>query len=146
MGARCGGDLFQGPTALVAGFDVANGRPLAPVSYALRSPRAARLRSVSFGRDHNVLIMNRAYCKEARGNEGITEEIRKGERRLGVPRRLDIKNADGCLRVRAVAYREMDERKVRHNPLAFACAERRTEMESLSTPAAPSIVRGLRPR
>src|SRR5467141_4490026 len=127
------GILFQGPTAL-AWLDVKSqmGRTLVSGKATLAEPKISPDgRSVSFVRDHNVWIRNLADGKERAVTQGGTEEIRKGELDWVYPEELDIKTAywwspDSS----AVAYLEMDERKVSQYPLVdFASPSGEAEME-----------------
>src|SRR6266481_5927336 len=131
------GILFQGPTAL-AWLDVKSqmGRTLVSGKATLAEPKISPDgRSVSFVRDHNVWIMNLADGKERAVTQGGTEEIRKGELDWVYPEELDIKTAhwwspDSS----AVAYLEMDERKVSQYPLVdFASPSGEAEMERYPT-------------
>jgi len=86
---------------------------------------------VSFVRDHNVWIVSVADGKENAITQGGTEEIRKGELDWVYPEELDCKTAywwapDSS----AIAYMEMDERKVSRYPLVdFASPSGEAEME-----------------
>jgi dipeptidyl-peptidase-4 len=75
-------------------------------------------RYVSFVRDHNVWLVEVAGGKERAFTRGGTEEIRKGELDWVYPEELEITTAywwapDSS----AIAYLEMDERKVSQYPL-----------------------------
>ncbi len=131
------GILFQGPTAL-AWLDVKSqtGRTLVSGKAALADPKISPDgRNVSFVRDHNVWIMNLADGKERTVTQGGTEEIRKGELDWVYPEELDIKIAywwspDSS----AIAYLEMDERKVSQYPLVdFSSPSGEAEMERYPT-------------
>ncbi|MCU1317594.1 MAG: dipeptidyl-peptidase-4 [Candidatus Acidoferrum typicum] len=131
------GILFQSSTAL-AWLDVKSqtARTLvsgkATLAEAKISPDG---RSVSFVRDHNVWIMNLADGKDRAVTQGGTEEIRKGELDWVYPEELDIKTAywwspDSS----AIAYLEMDERKVSQYPLVdFSSPSGEAEMERYPT-------------
>jgi dipeptidyl-peptidase-4 len=127
------GILFQGPTAL-AWLDVKlqTGRTLVSGKATIADPKISpNGRYVSFVRDHNVWIVNVADGKEAAVTQGGTEEIRKGELDWVYPEELDIKTAywwspDSS----AIAYLEMDERKVSQYPLVdFSSPSGEAEME-----------------
>jgi len=109
--------LFQGPTAL-AWLDVKSqtGRTLVAGKATLADVKISPdRRNVSFVRDHNLWLVNLADGKERAITEGGTEEIRKGELDWVYPEELEIKTAywwspDSS----AIAYLQMDERKVSH--------------------------------
>src|SRR6202790_3256852 len=131
------GILFQGPTAL-AWLDVKaqTGRTLVSGKATLADPKISPDgRNVSFVRDHNVWIMNLADGKERAVTQGGTEEIRKGELDWVYPEELDIKTAywwspDSS----AIAYLEMDERKVSPYPLIdFSWPRGEAELERYPT-------------
>ncbi len=140
------GILFQGPTAL-AWLDVKSqtGRTLVSGKATLADPKVSPDgRNVSFVRDHNVWIANLADGKERAVTQAGTEEIRKGELDWVYPEELDIKTAywwspDSS----AIAYLEMDERKVSQYPLVdFSSPSGEAEMERYPTAgAANPIVR-----
>ncbi len=127
------GILFQGATGL-AWFDLKSqtGRTLvvgkAPLADAKISPDG---RTVSFVREHNIWLVNVADGKERALTHGGTEEIRKGELDWVYPEELEIKTAywwspDSS----AIAYLEMDERKVSQYPLVdFSSPNGEAEME-----------------
>src|SRR5467141_1374907 len=138
------GILFQGPTAL-AWLDVKSqmGRTLVSGKATLAEPKISPDgRSVSFVRDHNVWIINLADGKERAVTQGGTEEIRKGELDWVYPEELDIKTAywwspDSS----AVAYLEMDERKVSQYPLVdFASPSGEAVMERYPTAGGPNPI------
>ena len=117
-----GGDalLFEGPNSL-AWFDLKSqsGRVLVSGKDELTdvqiSPDA---KYVSFLRDHNLWLVGVTDSKERAFTTGGTEEIRKGELDWVYPEELDIYSAywwapDSS----AIAYLEMDERKVTQFPL-----------------------------
>src|SRR6266403_4854178 len=131
------GILFQGPTAL-AWLDVKSqtGRTLVSGKATLADPKVSPDgRNVSFVRDHNLWLVNLADGQERAFTQGGTEEIRKGELDWVYPEELDIKTAywwspDSS----AVAYLEMDERKVSQYPLVdFASPSGEAEMERYPT-------------
>ncbi len=128
-----GGILFQGPTALAwldlkseAARTLVSGK--AVIADAKISPDG---RTVSFLRDHNVWLVNLADGKERAITQKGTEEIRKGELDWVYPEELDIKTAywwapDSS----AIAYLEMDERKVSQYPLVdFSSPSGQADME-----------------
>jgi dipeptidyl-peptidase-4 len=112
--------LFQGPTSL-AWFDLKSQTPRALVSgrASIADPKISPDgRYVSFVRDHNLWLVSVADGKERAVTEGGTEEVRKGELDWVYPEELDIATAywwapDST----AIAYFEMDERKVAKYPL-----------------------------
>jgi len=129
--------LFQGATAL-AWFDLKSqtGRALVSGKAALADPKISPDgRTVSFVRDHNVWLVNVANGKERALTHGGTEEIRKGELDWVYPEELEIKTAywwapDSS----AIAYLEMDERKVTQYPLVdFSSPSGEVEMERYPT-------------
>ena len=112
--------LFQGPNSL-AWFDLKTqtARPLVSGKESIADPKISpNGRYVSFLRDHNVWLVGVADGKEHAFTRGGTEEIRKGELDWVYPEELDITTAywwapDSS----AIAYLEMDERKVTQYPL-----------------------------
>src|SRR6267142_3860138 len=127
------GILFQGPTAL-AWLDVKSQteRTLVSGKATLADPKMSPDgRNVSFVRDHNVWLVNLADGKEHAITQGGTEEVRKGELDWVYPEELDIKTAywwspDSS----AIAYLEMDERKVSQYPMVdFSSPSGEAEME-----------------
>jgi len=127
------GILFEGPTAL-AWLDVKSqmGRTLVSGKAALADPKISPDgRNVSFIRDHNLWLVSLADGKERAVTQAGTEEIRKGELDWVYPEELDIKTAywwspDSS----AIAYLEMDERKVSQYPMVdFASPRGEAEME-----------------
>jgi dipeptidyl-peptidase-4 len=128
------GILFQGPTAL-AWLDIMKsqtGRTLVSGKATLADPKISPDgRYVSFIRDHNLWLVGVADSKERRVTQGGTEEIRKGELDWVYPEELDIKTAywwapDSS----AIAFLEMDERKVSQYPLVdFSSPSGEAEME-----------------
>lgn len=127
------GILFQGPTAL-AWLDVKSqtGRALVSGKAAIADPKISPDgRFVSFVRDHNLWLVGAADGKERSVTQGGTEEIRKGELDWVYPEELEIKTAywwaPDCS---AIAYLEMDERKVSQYPMVdFASPGGEAEME-----------------
>src|SRR5713101_6848090 len=131
------GILFEGPTAL-AWLDVKSqmGRTLVSGKAALADPKISPDgRNVSFIRDHNLWLVSLADGKERAVTQGGTEEIRKGELDWVYPEELDIKTAywwspDSS----AIAYLEMDERKVSQYPMVdFSSPSGEAEMERYPT-------------
>ena len=131
------GILFQGATAL-AWLDMKSqtGRTLVSDKAALADPRISPDgRFVSFVRDHNLWLVSAADGKERPVTQGGTEEIRKGELDWVYPEELEIKTAywwapDSS----AIAYLEMDERKVSQYPLVdFSSPSGEAEMERYPT-------------
>jgi dipeptidyl-peptidase-4 len=127
------GILFEGPTAL-AWLDVRSqtGRTLVSGKVAIADPKISPDgRFVSFVRDHNLWLVSVADGKERAITQGGTEEIRKGELDWVYPEELDIKTAywwspDSS----AIAYLEMDERKVSQYPMVdFSSPSGEAEME-----------------
>jgi len=112
--------LFQGPTSL-AWFDVKTqvSRTLVSGKESIADPKISPDgRYVSFVRDHNLWLVSVADGKERALTQGGTEEIRKGELDWVYPEELEILTAywwapDSS----AIAYLEMDERKVAKYPL-----------------------------
>jgi dipeptidyl-peptidase-4 len=128
-----GGILFQGPTAL-AWMDLKRqtARTLVSGKAALADPKISPDgQYVSFVRDHNLWLVGIADEKERAVTQGGSEEIRKGELDWVYPEELEIKTAywwspDSS----AIAYLEMDERKVSQYPLVdFASPSGEAEME-----------------
>ena len=117
-----GGDalLFEGPNAL-AWFDLKTqtGRVLVSDKDDLTDVKISPDgKYVSFLRDHNIWLVSTAGGKERAFTTGGSEEIRKGELDWVYPEELDIYSAywwapDSS----AIAYLEMDERKVTQFPL-----------------------------
>ncbi len=131
------GILFQGPTAL-AWLDVKSqmGRTLLSGKATIADPKISPDgRFVSFVRDHNLWLVSVADGKERAITQGGTEEIRKGELDWVYPEELEIKTAywwapDSS----AIAYLEMDERKVSQYPLVdFSSPSGEAEMERYPT-------------
>jgi dipeptidyl-peptidase 4 len=131
------GILFQGSTAL-AWLDMKTqaGRTLVSGKAAIADPKfSPDGRFVSFVRDHNVWIARVADGKERVITQGGTEEIHKGELDWVYPEELDCKTGywwapDSS----AIAYLEMDERKVSQYPLVdFSSPSGEAEMERYPT-------------
>src|SRR5437016_7780195 len=131
------GILFEGPTAF-AWLDVKSqtGRTLVSGKATLADPKISPDgRNVSFVRDHNLWLVNLADGKERAITQGGTEEIRKGEFDWVYPDELEIKAAywwspDSS----AIAYLEMDERKVSQYPIVdFSSPSGEAEMERYPT-------------
>ncbi len=127
------GILFQGSTAL-AWLDMKSqtGRTLVSGKATIADPKISPDgRFVSFVRDHSLWLVNLADGKERAITQAGTEEIRKGELDWVYPEELDIKTAywwspDSS----AIAYLEMDERKVSQYPMVdFASPRGEAEME-----------------
>ncbi|HEX4544924.1 MAG TPA: DPP IV N-terminal domain-containing protein [Candidatus Acidoferrum sp.] len=127
------GILFQGPAAL-AWFDLKSqtARTLVSGKAAIADPKISPDgRWVSFVRDHNLALVNLADGQERAVTQGGREEIRKGELDWVYPEELEIKTAywwapDSS----AIAYLEMDERKVSEYPLVdFSSPSGEAEME-----------------
>jgi len=125
--------LFQGPNALVW-FELKEKAPRTLVSGTanLADPKISPDgKFISFVRDHNLWLVNVADGKEHPVTRDGVEEIRKGELDWVYPEELDIKTAywwapDSS----AIAYLEMDERKVAQYPLVdFASFDGKAEME-----------------
>src|SRR6266852_7878592 len=127
------GILFQGTTALGwLDLKLQTGRTLVSGKATIADPKISPDgRFVSFVRDHNLWLVNLASGEERAITQGGTEEIRKGELDWVYPEELDIKTAywwapDSS----AIAYLEMDERKVSQYPLVdFGSPSGEAEME-----------------
>src|SRR5258708_6863427 len=112
--------LFQGPTSL-AWFELKTqaSRTLVSGKESIADPKISPDgRYVSFVRNHNLWLVSVADGKERALTEGGTEEVRKGELDWVYPEELEITTAywwapDSS----AIAYFEMDERKVAKYPL-----------------------------
>src|SRR5882757_4847678 len=129
--------LFQGATSL-AWFDLKTqtSRGLVSGKERIADPKISPDgKYVSFVRNHNLWLVSVADGKERAFTQGGTEEIRKGELDWVYPEELDIKTAywwspDSS----AIAYLEMDERKVSQYPLVdFSSPSGETEMERYPT-------------
>jgi dipeptidyl-peptidase 4 len=138
------GILFQGPTALAwLDLKTQTGRTLVSGKAALADPKISPDgRCISFVRDHNLWLVGVADGKERTVTQGGTEEIRKGELDWVYPEELEIKTAywwspDSS----AIAYLEMDERKVSQYPLVdFSSPTGEAEMERYPTPGGANPV------
>lgn len=128
-----GGILFQGATAL-AWLDLKSqtGRALVSGKAEIADPKISPDgRYVSFVRDHNLWLVSVADEKERAVTQGGTEEIRKGELDWVYPEELAAKTGywwapDSS----AIAYMEMDERKVSQYPMVdFSSPSGEAEME-----------------
>ncbi|HXM90166.1 MAG TPA: DPP IV N-terminal domain-containing protein, partial [Candidatus Dormibacteraeota bacterium] len=125
--------LFQGPNALVwFALKAKDPRTLVSGKATLADPKISPDgKFVSFLRDHNLWLVNIADGKERAVTRDGVEEIRRGELDWVYPEELEIKTAywwapDSS----AIAYLEMDERKVAQYPLVdFASFEGKAEME-----------------
>src|SRR6266478_5617508 len=112
--------LFQGPTSL-AWFDLKTqaSRTLAFGKESIADPKISPDgRYVSFVRNHNLWLISVADGKERALTQGGTEEVRKGELDWVYPEELEITTAHWWAPdSSAIAYLEMDERKVAKYPL-----------------------------
>src|SRR5713226_1461340 len=138
------GILFQGPTAL-AWLEVnsQSGRTLVSGKATLADPKISPDgKFVSFVRDHNLWLVDLADGKERAITQGGTEEIRKGELDWVYPEELEIKTAywwapDSS----AIAFLEMDERKVSQYPLVdFSSPSGEAEMERYPAAGGPNPI------
>jgi dipeptidyl-peptidase-4 len=125
--------LFQGPTSLVW-FDwkTQAARTLVSGKKDIMDPKVSPDgRYVSFVRDHNLWLVSVAEGRERAFTQDGTEAIRKGELDWVYPEELEITTAywwapDSS----AIAYLEMDERKVAQYPLVdFASYTGEAEQE-----------------
>jgi dipeptidyl-peptidase 4 len=112
--------VFQGPNSL-AWFDLKTqtARPLVSGREKIADPKISPDgRYVSFVRDHNLWLVDVADGKERALTQGGTEEIRKGELDWVYPEELDLLTAYWWAPdASAIAFLEMDERKVAKYPL-----------------------------
>ncbi len=112
--------LFQGATSL-AWFDAKTqtAHTLVSGKERIADPKISPDgRYVSFVRDHNLWLVSVADGKERALTQGGTEEIRKGELDWVYPEELEIITAHWWAPdSSAIAYFEMDERKVAKYPL-----------------------------
>jgi dipeptidyl-peptidase 4 len=125
--------LFEGPNSL-AWFDL-NTKTARTLVSGKESIADAKIspdgRNVSFVRSHNLWLVSVADGKERAVTQGGSEEVRKGELDWVYPEELDIKTAywwapDSS----AIAYLEMDERKVAQYPLVdFSSYDGTADME-----------------
>ena len=129
--------LFEGPTSL-AWFDLKSGtgRSLVKGRETIADPKISPDgRYVSFVRGHNLWLVGVADGKERALTEGGTEQVRKGELDWVYPEELEISTAywwapDSS----AIAYLQMDERKVSQYPLVdFASYPGEADMERYPT-------------
>ena len=127
------GLLFEGPTALAwlelksqTARTLVSGK--AAIADAKISPDG---RYVSFVREHNLWLVSVADGRERAITQGGTEEIRKGELDWVYPEELEIKTAHWWAPdSSAIAFLEMDERKVARYPLVdFSSPSGEAEME-----------------
>jgi len=131
------GILFQGPTALAwLEMKSQTGRTLVSGKGGITDPKfSPDGHFVSFVRDHNVWIVGLADGQERAITQGGTEEIHKGELDWVYPEELDCKTGywwapDSS----AIAYLEMDQRKVSQYPLVdFSSPSGEAEMERYPT-------------
>ena len=127
------GILFQGASALVW-YDLKTQTPRNLVSGAaeLSDPKISpNGKFVSFVREHNLWLVQVADGKGRALTQGGTQDVRKGELDWVYPEELEIKTAywwapDSS----AIAFLEMDERKVAAYPLVnFSSFNGEAEME-----------------
>ena len=131
------GILFRGTTALGwLDLKLQTGRTLVSGKATIADPKISPDgRFVSFVRDHNLWLVSLMDGRERAITQGGTEEIRKGELDWVYPEELEIKTAywwapDSS----AIAYLEMDERKVSQYPLVdFSSPTGDAEMERYPT-------------
>jgi len=125
--------LFQSSTAL-AWFDLKTetSRTLVSGKETIADPKISPDgHYIGFVRGHNLWLVGVSDGKQRRLTQNGTEEIREGELDWVYPEELDIKTAywwspDSS----AVAYLEMDERKVSQYPLVnFSAYDGEAEME-----------------
>jgi len=136
--------LFQGAKALVwFNLKSQTGRTLVSGKAAIADSKISPDgKYVSFVRDHNLWLVGVADAREKALTSGGTEEIRKGELDWVYPEELEIKTAywwapDGS----AIAYLEMDERKVTQYPLVdFSSPTGETELERYPTAGGPNPI------
>ena len=125
--------LFQGANALVwCDLKTQTPRTLVSGTAELSDPKISPDgKFVSFVRDHNLWLVNVADGKERALTQGGTQDIRKGELDWVYPEELEIKTAywwapDSS----AIAFLEMDERKVAAYPLVnFSSFNGEADME-----------------
>ena len=140
--------LFQSPTSLTW-FDLKarTSRTLVSGKEAVADAKISPDgRFVGFVRDHNLWLVTVADAKLTAFTTGGTEEVRKGELDWVYPEELETTTAywwapDSS----AIAYLEMDERKVAEYPLVdFASPKGDADMERYPTPGGDNpIVRVL---
>jgi dipeptidyl-peptidase 4 len=112
--------LFQGANALVwLDLNTQTPRTLVSGKEEIANPKISPDgHYVSFVRGHNLWLVGVADGKERALTQGGTEEIRKGELDWVYPEELDIATAYWwAADSSAIAYLEMDERKVAKYPL-----------------------------
>lgn len=125
--------LFQSSTALAwLDLKTQTSRTLLSGKETIADPKISPDgRNISFVRGHNLWLVSVSDGKQRRLTQNGTEEIREGELDWVYPEELDIKTAywwspDSS----AVAYLEMDERKVAQYPLVnFSSYDGEAEME-----------------
>ncbi|MEQ1472662.1 MAG: DPP IV N-terminal domain-containing protein [Candidatus Acidiferrum sp.] len=125
--------LFQGVNALVwCDLKTQKPRTLVSGTAELSDPKISPDGNlVSFVRDHNLWVVNVADGKERALTQGGSQDVRKGELDWVYPEELEIKTAywwapDSS----AIAFLEMDERKVAAYPLVnFSSFDGEAEME-----------------
>jgi len=136
MGARWRAFCFKAPQRLHGGCEVANGAHAGfRQSYACGPQGFSDGRNVSFVRDHNSWLVNLARRQRARVHAGWDRRDSQRRTRLGVSRRT--RHQDRVLvspDSSAIAYLEMDERKVSQYPLVdFSSPSGEAEMERYPT-------------
>jgi dipeptidyl-peptidase 4 len=125
--------LFQGANALVwCDLKAQTPRTLVSGTAELSDPKISPDgKVVSFVREHNLWLVNVADGKERALTQGGTQDLRKGELDWVYPEELEIKTAywwapDSS----AIAFLEMDERKVAAYPLVnFSSFNGEADME-----------------
>jgi len=129
--------LFQGPTTL-EWFDLKSqvARTLVSGKTTIADPKISPDgRYVSFVREHNLWLVSVVDGKERVITQGGSEQILKGQLDWVYPEELEIKTAYWWAPdASAIAYLEMDERKVARYPLVdFASPSGEAEMERYPT-------------
>ncbi len=125
--------LFQGVNALVwCDLKTQKPRTLVSGTAELSDPKISPDGNlVSFVRDHNLWVVNVADGQERALTQGGSQDVRKGELDWVYPEELEIKTAywwapDSS----AIAFLEMDERKVAAYPLVnFSSFDGEADME-----------------
>ncbi len=138
------GILLQGPKALAwLDLKTQTARTLVSAKAEVADPKISpNGRYVSFVRDHNLWRVSVADGNEAAVTQGGTEKLRKGELDWVYPEELDIKTAywwapDSS----AIAFLEMDERKVSQYPLVdFSSPSGEAEMERYPAAGGPNPI------
>jgi len=138
------GILLQGPKALAwLDLKTQTARTLVSAKAEIADPKISpNGRYVSFVRDHNLWRVSVADGNEAAVTQGGTEKLRKGELDWVYPEELDIKTAywwapDSS----AIAFLEMDERKVSQYPLVdFSSPSGEAEMERYPAAGGPNPI------